>query len=80
MHTTRAPAAFHPEPPQASFQAMQQQLHHLAAQLRALWQPNPALSPLARLQAQHARDLDALQDQFGDSMHIAACHPSAPRR
>ena len=76
MHTTPSPTAFHTERSQAFFQAMQRQIHTLAAQLRALYQSDP----LARMQRQHARALHEMQQQFGDSAQIAAHRPPMPRR
>lgn len=72
MQTTPSPTAFHTGQNQAFFLAMQRQIHVLAAQLRALHQPDP----LRQMQRQHARALRALQQQFGDSAQIAAqCPP-----
>ncbi len=79
MHTLPSPAAPQPEIALARFHAMQRQLHGLAAQLRALYQPDP----LARLQRQHAHDLDLLQREF-DASALGAfprpIHPSGLRR
>ena len=63
MHTHPSPAAPHAELALARFHAMQRQLYALAAQLRALYQPDP----LARLQRQQAHDLDLLQREFDDN-------------
>ena len=79
MHTLPSPAAPHTELALARFHAMQRQLHGLAAQLRALYQPDP----LARLQRQQAHDLDLLQREFDDNDLGASprpIHPSGLRR
>ena len=79
MHTLPSPAAPHTELALARFRAMQRQLHALAAQLRALYQPDP----LARLQRQQAHDLDLLQREFDDNALGASprpIHPSGLRR
>jgi hypothetical protein len=79
MHTLPSPAAPHTELALARFHAMQRQLHGLAAQLRALYQPDP----LARLQRQQAHDLDLLQREFDDNALGASprpIHPSGLRR
>jgi len=84
MHTLPSPANPHNELALARFHAMQRQLHALAAQLRALYQP--ALyqpDPLARLQRQQAHDLDLLQREFDDNALGASprpIRPSGPRR
>ena len=79
MHTLPSPTAPHTELALARFHAMQRQLHALAAQLRALYQPDP----LARLQRQQAHDLDLLQREFDDNALGASprpIHPSGLRR
>ncbi|MDD4886715.1 MAG: hypothetical protein PHO64_07305 [Thiomonas sp.] len=77
MHTTHSPATFHPDHGPTFFEAMQGQIHALAAQLRALYQPDP----LRQMQRRHARDLSALQQQFGDAVQVAAHRPTpAPAR
>lgn len=79
MHTLHSPAAPQPKITLARFHAMQRQLYALAAQLRMLYQPDP----LARLQRQHAHDLDLLQREFGDNALGASPRPirsSGPQR
>lgn len=79
MHTLPSPANPQTELALARFHAMQRQLHGLAAQLRALYQPDP----LARLQRQQAHDLDLLQREFDDNALGASprpIHPSGSRR
>ncbi len=74
MHTHPATANPQTELALARFHAMQRQLHGLAAQLRALYQPDP----LARLQRQQAHDLDLLQREFDDNALGASPRPIHP--
>jgi hypothetical protein len=79
MHTLPSPAAPNTEIALARLHTMQRQLHALAAQLRALYQPDP----LARLQRQQAHDLDLLQREFDDNalgVSLRPIRPSGPRR